>query len=266
LSIAKKIFNAIDSLCIKVIGMTYCNNCGHAVRDLYCSHCGQRVVAERINFIFLWKEILSFFTHLDKGFLYTSFQMIIHPGQTVKNFIGGKRKCYQPPISYFLVWITIFVFFFFLIEKIYGPGHVIAYYGYFGQGSDSKLAISNLSLVLMFIIPFQALYLYLLVTKKRYNYFETMVATIYSLGTVIQFQFVFAVFATLYYVIFSRPVSLQISDSFKIIYLTWFIVDNIRIYQKDHKVIRTITFIALAFGTFTLWRLYGLPASISLFF
>ena len=31
---------------------------GRAVQGLYCSHCGQRTDSERINFIFLWKEVL----------------------------------------------------------------------------------------------------------------------------------------------------------------------------------------------------------------
>jgi hypothetical protein len=246
--------------------MKHCKNCGHAVQGLYCNHCGQRTDSERINFTFLSKEVFHFFTHLETGFVYTSLQMVIRPGLTFKNFIEGKRKKYQAPISYFLIWITIFVFFLFLIEKIYGPDKVIEYAGYFGPGSDSRMAISNLGIVLMFVIPFQALYLYLLVTKRLYNYFETMVATIYSLGTVILFQFVFAVCATVYYLIFSRSVSLQISDSFKIIYLIWFITDTIRLFHMNHTFIRAMSFIILAFGTFTLWRLYGLPASIGIFF
>ena len=246
--------------------MKYCNNCGQAVRESYCGHCGQRVNPERINFAFLCREIFHFFTHLDKGFLFTSFQMIIHPGSTVKNYIDGKRKEYQSPISYFLFWTTVFVLFLWLIEKIFGMNKVIDYMGYFGPGSDTRLAISNLSIVLMFVIPFQAFYLYLLVTKKKYNYFETMVGILYALGTVILFQFVFALFALLYYAITSRPVNLQVSDTFKIIYLVWFISDTIRLYHLNHKMIRAIGFITLAFGTFTLWRLYGLPASIGIFF
>ena len=93
-----------------------------------------------------------------------------------------------------------------------------------------------------------------------------MVATIYSLGTIILFQFVFAVCATVYYLISSRSVNLQISDSFKIIYLIWFILDTIRLLHKNHTFIRAMSFITLAFGTFTLWRLYGLPVSIGIFF
>jgi len=246
--------------------MKHCLNCGKPVHDLYCAHCGQQTHPERINFSFLCRETFHFFTHLDKGFLFTSFQMITHPGSTVKNFIDGKRKNYQSPISYFLFWTTVFVLFLLLIEKIFGMNRVIDYKGYFGPGSDTRLAISNLGLVLMFVIPFQALYLYLLVTKKRYNYFETMVGILYLLGTVILFQFVFAVLALIGYSVTQKPVNLQVSDSFKIIYLVWFIWDTVRLYPVNHKLIRATGFFTLAFGTFTLWRLYGLPASIHIFF
>jgi hypothetical protein len=245
--------------------MKYCMNCGHPVHDLYCGHCGQKANPERISFTFLWKEVFHFFTHLEKGFLYTSFQMVVHPGKTAKNFIEGKRKNYQSPVSYFLIWITIFILFLYSLEKIFGENAVIRYRDYFGPSLATKMAISNLALVLTVVIPFQALYLFLLVTRKSYNYFETMVATIYSLGTIIQFQFVFAFFATIYHLIFATAVDLQISDSLKIIYLVWFILDTIRLYSVNHKYLRALAFIGLAFGTFTLWRIYGFPVLISHF-
>jgi hypothetical protein len=244
--------------------MKYCLNCGYPVADLYCGHCGQKSDPERINFTFLCREAFHFFTHLEKGFLFTTFQMVIHPGQTSKNFIDGKRKNYHSPISYFLIWTTIYIVFLLFIEKIFGGNTVIDYKNYFGPAAATRLAISNLSIVLTVVIPFQALYLFLLVTRKSYNYFETMVATIYSLGTIIQFQFVFALMALLYYGLNNRPVNLQISDVFKILYLIWFIFDTIRLYSLKHKIFRVIGFIALAFGTFTLWRLYGFPVFLKI--
>jgi hypothetical protein len=91
-----------------------------------------------------------------------------------------------------------------------------------------------------------------------------MVATIYSLGTIIQFQFLFAIIALIFHLMNSRPVDLQISDTFKILYLIWFILDTIRLYSVNYKFVRALGFIALAFGTFTLWRLYGFPVFIKI--
>jgi Protein of unknown function (DUF3667) len=245
--------------------MNFCKNCGHPVKDLYCGHCGQKLKPEKITFSFLVKEFFHFFSHLEKGFLFTSWQMVVHPGRTAKNFIDGKRKNYQPPISFFIIWTTIFILFLYLIENIFGRNTVIRYKDYFGPSIATKLAISHLSIVLTVIIPFQALYLFFLVTRKSYNYFETMVATIYCLGTIIQFQFIFAVIVVFYYLIFSAPVDLQVSDIFKVIYLGWFILDTIRLYSVKHKFVRAIGFFILAFGTFTVWRLYGFPVFIKIF-
>ena len=244
--------------------MSHCKNCGKELHDLYCSHCGQKARTERITINYLWNEIFHFFTHIEKGFLYTSLQMLVRPGKSVRNFINGKRRKYQSPISYFVIWTTIFILLLFCIENLFGENVVINYKEYFGPGATTKFAISHLSLVLTIIIPFQALYLYLLVTKKVYNYFETMVATIYSLGTIILLQFVFAIVALLIHTIRTVPIDLGISDFFKVLYLTWFTFDLIKLFSLKMKLIRALVFIILAFGTFTLWRLYGLPVVLGI--
>jgi len=63
----------------------------------------------------------------------------------------------------------------------------------------------------------------------------------------------------IYHMVYSETVDLQVSDSFKILYLIWFILDTIQLYSVKYKYIRAIGFMVLVFGTFTLWRLYGFP-------
>jgi Protein of unknown function (DUF3667) len=203
---------------------------------------------------------------MDSGFFFTSLQMVRNPGDTVRQFIAGKRKTYQSPISYFLIWITIYILSLYTIEKIFGENVVINYREYFGPASATKFAISHLSLVLVFVIPFQALYLYLLVTKYEYNYIETLVATIYCLGTIILFQFLFALFALLIYGITGASVDLRISDILKILYLGWFIAHFIKPFRVTHHWLRITAFVFLAFGTFTIWRLYGFPWLMGIFY
>jgi hypothetical protein len=245
--------------------MMYCKNCGKPASDLFCGHCGQAAKVERITFSYIWHDIFHFFTHMEKGFLFTSYRMLISPGKTATDFISGKRKNYQSPISYFLIWTTIYILFLYGIEKAFGENSVINLSEYFGPLATTKLAISHLSLVLAIMIPFQALYLFILVTKTTYNYFETMTATIYSIGTIILLQFVFAVAALLIHVIFNVPVDLRISDILKVIYLIWFISDTVKLFPVKFKILRMLLFSILAFGTFTLWRLYGFPALVNWF-
>lgn len=99
-----------------------------------------------------------------------------------------------------------------------------------------------------------------LVTRSVYNYFETMVATIYSPGTIILLQLVFAIVALLIHTIMAGAVNLGIPDIFKVLYNTWFIFDLIKLFPVKMKFIRATSFIILAFSIFTLWRLYWLPA------
>ena len=245
--------------------MNQCKNCGFEVHDLYCSHCGQKSNPERITIFYIWHELLHFITHMERGFFFTSLKMIVEPGQTVKNFIEGKRKNYQAPVSYFLIWTTVYILLLYWIEKLFGVNVVIDYKEYFGTATTTKFAISHLSFVLTMVIPFNALYLYLLVAKGRYNYMECIVAAIYALGTVILFQFAFAIAALLIYAISNTAVDLRISDSLKIFYISWFIISFIKLFPVKAKLSRVLLFIILAFGTFTLWRLYGFPLFINRF-
>jgi hypothetical protein len=245
--------------------MKHCKNCGSSLHGLYCSHCGQKASTGRITFSYLLHEVFHFFSHIEKGFVFTSLHLIYEPAKTVKNFVDGKRKNHQPPISYFIIWTTIYILFLYWLEKLFGENNVINYKEYFGPGTTTKFAISHLSLVLTIVIPFQALYLYILVTRNTFNFFESMVAAIYSLGTIILFQFLFAVIALLVHLISSKSVDLRISDLFKILYLSWFIFDLTRQFSIKSKVLKAILFLILAFGTFTLWRLYGFPAIARLF-
>jgi hypothetical protein len=203
---------------------------------------------------------------MQDGFFFTSWRMLKSPGRAVKDFIDGKRKNYQPPVSYFLIWIGIYILLLYWIEKAFGENVVINYQEYFGTGTTTKLAISHLSLVLTIVIPFQALYLFWLVTRRFYNYSESMVAIIYCLGTIILLQFVFAVVALLIHVLFSVVADLRISDFLKILYLLWFIISLIRLFPVKIKFFKVLLFLILAFGTFTLWRLYGVPGIIDWFF
>lgn len=239
--------------------MNQCKNCGKPLHGLYCAHCGQKAAVERISLSYFWHDAIHFFTHIESGFLFTSWKMLKTPGVTVKHFIDGKRKNYQPPISYFLIWITIYILLLLLIEKLFGENVVINYRDYFGPASSTKFAISHLSLVLVVVMPFQALYLLLLVTRPLYNYFETLVATIYTLGTIILLQSVFAILALVWHLVSGLSLDLGISDMFKVLYLAWFVMHFISLFRLKFKWLRVLVFVLLAFGSFTLWRRVGFP-------
>ena len=242
--------------------MSFCKNCGEKVIGNYCSHCGQKILEERISFHYIWHEVLHFFTHFEKGFLFTSWSMLAKPGKVVTDFVKGKRKVYQQPVSFFLIWITMYLLLLYIVEKIFGENVVIDYKEYFGPTSTTKFAVSHLSIVLLVVIPFQALYFNWLVAWKKYNYFECFVVAMYYLGTVILLQCVFVILVIIIHPLIGNSVALIYSDPLKIIYLAWAVTNTIKLFRIKNKSIRIVLFAILAFGTFTVWRLYGVPAII----
>lgn len=234
-------------------------NCEAEVQDNICTHCGEKARMERITFKFIRDEVLYFFTHLKKGFLYTTLSMIVRPGRTVKNFIEGKRKPYQPPVSYILIWIAAYILLLYWIQKIFGENAAIDYKEYFGPSATTQFAFSHPGYIWVILIPIQTLYLWLLVTKKFNYYFITMIAVPNALGTIIFLQAVFALIVLLIHLITRSSVNLQISDPQKIFFLSWFIIDTIKLYPVKQKFLRVLGFVLPAFGTFTLWRMVGFP-------
>ena len=246
--------------------MKTCKNCGALADSLYCSMCGQKPVPERISFHYIWHEIVHFFTHAEKGFFFTSWQLIKTPGHVIKNFIEGKRKAYQRPVSYFLIWIGLYSIILYLFKSWFGENRVISFADYFGPGDTTKFAISHLNIVLTLLLPLQAIYVYFLLMYRKYNYVEALVAVLYTIGTLILFQTLFVVLGFVYYLITGNSVSILWSDIFKAVYVVWALIDLAKVVSLNAKFIRVITTILLMMGTFTSWRLYISPYFTNLIF
>ncbi len=244
--------------------VNHCRNCEHPVDDLFCGHCGQRLDAGRIDASYVLAEFVHFITNIRHRFIFTSLQLLSSPGRVTDEFIEGKRKKYQSPVSYFLLWTTIYILFLSYIDLVAVRNQIIDYSDYFGPGDTTPYAIGHLGFVLAAVIPFQALYLFALVTWKRFSFFETMAATMYLLGTIVLLQLVFAVLVWLVHFAGVGAINLAISDILKVLYLGWFAADLSKRFPLKLKALRVTLFVGLAIGTFTLWRLYGVPMLVQI--
>lgn len=83
--------------------MITCKNCGQPVEGKYCSHCRQDVHTARLT----WKEIAQQVRHatvdVDKGFFFTIREMFLRPGETLRNYLEGKRVNYSNPFFFVLL-------------------------------------------------------------------------------------------------------------------------------------------------------------------
>jgi hypothetical protein len=236
-----------------------CKNCNADTSGAYCSACGQKSIPERITFSYIWHELFHFFTHIKHGFLFTTKELLRSPGPMVTSYIDGRRKVHQSPVSYFLIWVAAFISILYALVKLFGENVIIDYGDYFGPGASTAFAISNLSVMLAFIVPIQALYLYLLVTRGRYNYMETVAMIIYAVGTIIFLQLIFALVALLQFVVTRQPLMLQWSDGLKAGYFAWFVISLLMTLRMRIGLVRGLGFMLLAGASFTFWRLFVVP-------
>lgn len=225
----------------------------------YCYECGQKARTARISWVYLLNEFLFFFTHLEKGFIYTSLQMLANPGLLVIRFMEGKRKIYQPPVSYFLIWTATFIVLLLASEFIFGKNQVIIYNDYYGPGKTTDYAIRHLTYILVAIFPFISLYFWIFISNFKYNYFESLISVFYVIGTILFLQSIFVILATLIHLLSGHNVDLIYSDSFKVLYVSWFAYSILKIYPVKHKILRGIIFSIFSFGSFTLWRIFIYP-------
>lgn len=86
-----------------------CKNCNQKTVRNYCSNCGQASNIHPINFQYLVHELQHGFLHVDKGILFTLKELFTRPGDSIREFIEGKRvNHFKPVISLVIILATVY--------------------------------------------------------------------------------------------------------------------------------------------------------------
>ena len=93
-----------------------CPNCASAGAGVYCPQCGQRTAIARLSVGELVANGLRVVTDADRGLLPTLRDLTLRPAAMCRNYIGGQRRRYINPISYFLLVATLQFIDFYLSE------------------------------------------------------------------------------------------------------------------------------------------------------
>jgi hypothetical protein len=167
-----------------------CLNCGSQFDGNYCSNCGQKATVKRLTASALLEDVFHFFTHLETGFLFTTWNFLVRPGVSSINFISGKRQKYQKPVSYFLIWTGLYV----IVHNT-----IINHFQYeLTSAIVSEMNIKEQSNILfrqhfnLFIIPvllLSAFLLYYILAKPLYNFTEILTLSLYGAGTYFMMSF-----------------------------------------------------------------------------
>jgi Protein of unknown function (DUF3667) len=85
-----------------------CMNCNYNLVGNFCSNCGQSADTHDINVKSVFHELQHSIFHIDKGILYTTKQLFVRPGHTIREYIFGKRVKHFKPVAYIIILSTIY--------------------------------------------------------------------------------------------------------------------------------------------------------------
>jgi hypothetical protein len=162
---------------------TTCLNCGQSFEGRYCPNCGQKVTVKRLTASVLLTDILHFFTHIESGFLYSSWNFLVRPGISSRNYLKGERKKYQPPVSFFLIWTGLYIIFHNAVIKYFHLQLTPEVVSRLNIGEQSNILFRNhFSVFIIPIILMSAVLIYYILAKPRYNFVEVIILCLFGAG------------------------------------------------------------------------------------
>jgi hypothetical protein len=145
-----------------------CKNCGRRVDHRFCAHCGQKTDTRRLDGETLLDELIEVGSHASNRLLHTIREMIVRPGEAIRDYLNGRRKTYQDPISFFAFsYLSVH----FLNRFVVEPQHL-----------PQLLFIRLGREWTFFCMTVLAITSYLIATKRTLSLVETVVLFVYVEG------------------------------------------------------------------------------------
>ncbi|MBK1895767.1 DUF3667 domain-containing protein [Chryseobacterium paridis] len=181
--------------------------------DEFCSNCKQNAKPKRIDGRYILHEI-EHVLHFERGILYTVRELLIRPGENIKNFITENRSRLVKPVIFIIVSSLIYT----LISHFF---HIEESYIKYDNANGSPNAINNwiqshYGYSNMIMGGFIALWLKLFFKKYDYNFFEILILLCFVLGMEMLLFSVFALFEGL-----TKLPVMQIAAVIIFIYFSW---------------------------------------------
>jgi len=92
-----------------------CANCGYPLARNFCGNCGQQDKEVRCPFLYFLHEMLRVMFELDGRAYRTVYYLLTKPGFLAKEYFGGRRTSYSPPLRLFLI---ISIGFFLMVSTV----------------------------------------------------------------------------------------------------------------------------------------------------
>jgi hypothetical protein len=167
-----------------------CRNCSNIYFGKYCPECGQSAHAGRIDGSYILHDLPHAVFHVDKGILYSMWQLLIRPGKSIAEYLDGKRVNHFRPFSYLIILTSIAAILSHwvnallrrqlsasadaLINAPNGEGSATRFIGKVAPFFDKYP-----SLFFLLMIPLVSLLTWLYYKKRGYNFWENIILNTY---------------------------------------------------------------------------------------
>ena len=231
---------------------TYCQNCNTALQGKYCSNCGQSSETHKIDGHYLWHDVQHGLLHFDKGILFTTKELFTRPGNSIREFLEGKRVKHFQPISLVLVLAGIYglLFHFFKINMF--ENYVVA------SGSGERVVHINeaiekmsewigqhYSILALLQIPIFTIGTYLCFRKSGYSFAEHLILNTFLIG---QRLILHIITFPLYYISNGTPMLTSVDRIINLIGYALAIWTLIQLFKNQSKrILRTIFSLLISF-------------------
>lgn len=197
-----------------------CLNCNSQVLSKFCPECGQSVHTHRYKLGRVLVE--DFFLNLvyyKKGLGFTLMKLFTKPGHTVREFVQGKRAGIVHPITLLIIVIILFT----LIENN-STFHLTSlsqdskeFYSFY-----EKIIKEYPKLYYIGLIPFYALFSFVLFRQANQNYAEHLVLNTFKTSGFLIISLLFLTLALIIQNIHTLKVVHSITAILNVLYGTWF--------------------------------------------
>ena len=159
-----------------------CKNCNTELHSKFCPDCGNPSSLKRIDGHYIIHEI-EHVLHFERGILYTIKELVLNPGQNIRNYLSENRSRLVKPIIFIILTSLIYSFTIniFHIEK--------QYIQFDGSGTDLSTSKKILvwvqghygyaNIIIGILIAF---YTKMFFKKYKYNFFEILIVLCFVLG------------------------------------------------------------------------------------
>ena len=168
-----------------------CSHCTNEVTGKFCANCGQPAHLKRVDFHYISHEV-QHLLHFEKGFLFTVKELLLRPGQTVKEFISYNRSRLVKPIVFLIESSLIYS----LAEHFF---HIEGAYVAFSSDKVSATSAifewvqDHYGYANIIMGVFIAMCIKVFFRKYPYNLFERLILLCFIMGMAMQILAVFAV-------------------------------------------------------------------------